>query len=189
MILSVGVLLTVLLSVSLTTDSFASQINEYSSFQYNIDYDCDENGYKQYLNQWSIEEKASSRDSTSDEFKERLQYFKNNCMKIHKWNRKDKFKLDFTYYADWSADEFDVFSSTPQRYSGVKPEVYESEQYFNNTSYRYLGQLLDPCDDVIEGGNHLRNVINKPQSCSVSWAFAITNSIEYAVKKMYKEEY
>ena len=42
---------------------------------------------------------------------------------------------------------------------------------------------VDPCNDEIEGGNNtLRETISKPQSCSVSWAFAITNSIEYAIK-------
>ncbi|KAK8826138.1 hypothetical protein WA538_001284 [Blastocystis sp. DL] len=44
---------------------------------------------------------------------------------------------------------------------------------------------MDPCDE----NGELRELISKPQNCSVSWAFAITNSIEYAIKKMYFEEY
>ena len=55
----------------------------------------------------------------------------------------------------------------------------------NNTNYRYLMPSMDPCD----GNGGLRELISKPQNCSVSWAFAITNSIEYAIKKMYFEEY
>ena len=139
---------------------------------------------------WREEEKASSRDTTSDEFKERLEYFIDNCVKIHEWNRKDKYKLEFTYYADWSLEEFEKLGSTTQRYTGMKPDIYETEVFFNNTNHSWMHPMTDPCDDILkEGENTLRETINKPQSCSVSWAFAITNSIEYAVKKMYKEEY
>ena len=98
--------------------------------------------------------------------------------------------MEFTYYADWSADEFGMLSETTQRYSGINPIILETEVFFNNTNYRYLLPSLDPCDDVLkEGENTLRETISKPQNCSVSWTFAITNSIEYAVKKMYLEEY
>ena len=83
-----------------------------------------------------------------------------------------------------------MLSETTQQYSGIKPIILETEEYFNNTNLQYLLPSLDPCDDVFEEGeNTLRDTINKPQSCSVSWAFAITNSIEYAVKKMYLEDY
>ena len=141
------------------------------------------------MSQWSEKEKSSSRDPDDDLFKERLEYFIENCLKIHEWNRKDKYKLEFTYYADWSENEFEKLGSTTQRYTGMKPDIFETEVFFNNTNYRSLLPSLDPCDDVIAGGNSLRETINKPQDCSVSWAFAITNSIEYAVKKMYQEEY
>ena len=76
--------------------------------------------------------------------------------------------MEFTYYADWSADEFSMSSSTTQRYSGRKPDIFETQPFFNNSNYRYLLPSIDPCDHVIEGGNTLRYTINKPQSCSVS---------------------
>ena len=61
---------------------------------------------------------------------------------------------------------------------------------YNNSNFRYLMPSLDPCDDVFsEGENNLRETINKPQNCSVSWAFAVTNSIEYAIKKLYLDTY
>ena len=75
-----------------------------------------------------------------------------------------------------------MLGETTQQYSGIKPDIYETQPFFNNTNHRWLLPSLDPCDDVIAGGNSLRDTINKPQSCSVSWAFAITNSIEYAIK-------
>ena len=61
--------------------------------------------------------------------------------------------------------------------------VHIIDSNYNNSNYRYLMPSVDPCNDEIEGGNNtLRETISKPQSCSVSWAFAITNSIEYAIK-------
>ena len=64
---------------------------------------------------------------------------------------------------------------------------------YNNSNLRYLMPSLDPCDDVFEdrrlAENTLRSYICKPQNCSVTWAFAITTSIEYAIKKLYLEEY
>ena len=64
---------------------------------------------------------------------------------------------------------------------------------YNNSNLRYLMPSLDPCDDVFEdrrlAENTLRSTICKPQNCSVTWAFAITTSIEYAIKKLYLEEY
>ena len=114
-------------------------------------------------------EKSSSRDSSSEEYKERLQYFIDNCKMINEWNKKDKYKLEFTYYVDWSAEEFNVFGSTTQRYSGMKPEIPATQPFFNNTNLRYLLPSIDPCDDVLkEGENTLRDTINKPQTCSVS---------------------
>ena len=153
-------------------------------------YECNQDGYLEYLNNWDVHEKSSSRDTTSEEFKERVQYFIDNCGKIHDWNRRDRYKMELTYYADWSLDEFEKLGSTTQRYTGMKPNIFETQPFFNNTSYLdYIKSAIDPCDDEIAGGNSLRETINTPQNCSVSWAFAITNSIEYAVKKMYKEEY
>ena len=180
----VGVILFILLGFSFAiANSIPSRITN--------DYACNQSGYNEYLSQWSTDMKSSSRDSSSIEYQKRLGNFIDNCVKIHEWNRKDKYKLGFTYYADWSENEFEMLGSTTQRYTGMKPDIYETQPFFNNTSYRdYSLSAIDPCDDVLkEGENTLRETINKPQSCSVSWAFAITNSIEYAVKKMYKEEY
>ena len=52
---------------------------------------------------------------------------------------------------------------------------------------------MDPCDGTpgerrLEE-NNLREYICKPQNCSVTWAFAVTKSVEYAIKKLYFEEY
>ena len=175
-------LLFLLLSISLAKETI-----EVTGLK--TDYTCDQNGYIEYLNIWSNNEKGTTRDPSDDKFKERVQNFIDNCGKIHEWNNKNKYKMEFTFYADWSLEEFEKLASTSQRYSGIKPDIYETQPFFNNTNHRWLLPSLDPCDDVIAGGNSLRDTINKPQSCSVSWAFAITNSIEYAVKKMYLEEY
>ena len=115
---------------------------------------------------WREEEKASSRDPSSDEFKERLEYFIDNCVKIHEWNRKDKYKMEFTYYADWSLEEFEKLGSTTQRYSGMKPDIYETQPFFNNTNLRYLLSSIDPCDDILKEDilsavNHLQNSADK----------------------------
>ena len=52
---------------------------------------------------------------------------------------------------------------------------------------------MNPCDDVFGERrleeNTLGEYICKPQNCTVSWAFATTMSIEYAIKKLYFEEY
>ena len=52
---------------------------------------------------------------------------------------------------------------------------------------------MNPCDDVFGERrleeNTLGEYICKPQNCSVTWAFATTMSIEYAIKKLYFEEY
>ena len=60
--------------------------------------------------------------------------------------------MEFTYYTDWSADEFGMLSETTQQYSGIKPIILETEVFFNNTNYRYLLPSLDPCDDVLKEG-------------------------------------
>ena len=95
-----------------------------------------------------------------------------------------KYELEFTFYADWHPEEFEEITASVVRYKGVQPET-EVIPIMNNTNYRYLMPSMDPCD----GNGELRELISKPQNCSVSWAFAITNSIEYAIKKMYFEEY
>ena len=138
-----------------------------------------------YLNQWSVEEKGSSRDAASEEFKTRLNYFVESCEKIEAWNRRDKFKLAFTFYADWSAEEYEALLNSRQRYSGIKVSNPSMSELFNNTQYHSLMPALNPCDESSE----LREYVSKPQACSVSWAFAVTNAIEYAIKKLYVEEY
>ena len=149
------------------------------------DFSCDEKGYVEYLSKWSVAEKSTSRDVRSEEFKKRLGYFVESCEKIHEWNKMKKYRMEFTFYADWHPDEFEELTTTKQRYSGVKAPVPSITPVYNNTNYRYLMPSMDPCD----GNGELRELISKPQNCSVSWAFAITNSIEYAIKKMYFEEY
>ena len=121
----VGILLIVLLSVSLAIENEISPINQLSRLEQGNDYECNEEGYLEYLNNWDINIKSSSRDTTSDEFKERVRYFIDNCKKIHEWNRKDKYKMEFTYYADWSESEFEKLTSTTQRYTGMKPDIFE----------------------------------------------------------------
>ena len=109
------------------------------------------------MSNWTESEKASSRNPEDKEFAERLEYFKENCLKIIKWNRKDKYKLEFTFYADWSLEEFEKLGSTTQRYTGMKPDIFETEVFFNNTDHMSLHPLTDPCDDVLkEGENTLR---------------------------------
>ena len=155
------------------------------------DFECSLDGYLAYLSKYPDNIKTTSRNVTTPEFLQRLESFIDNCEKIHEWNMSDNhFPMEFTYYADWSVDEFDEFASTTQRYSGIHTEIPYIEPIYNNSNYRYLMPSVDPCNDEIEGGNNtLRETISKPQSCSVSWAFAITNSIEYAIKKLYFEEY
>ena len=152
---------------------------------HSLSFNCDEEGYMKYLNQWSVEEKGSSRDTASEEFKTRLNYFVESCEKIEAWNRRDKFKLAFTFYADWSAEEYEALLNSRQRYSGMKVPNPSMSELFNNTQYHSLVPALNPCDESVE----LREYVSKPQACSVSWAFAVTNAIEYAIKKLYVEEY
>ena len=152
---------------------------------HSLSFHCDEEGYLQYLNQWSVEEKGSSRDTASEEFKTRLNYFVESCKKIEAWNQRDKFKLAFTFYADWSTEEYEALLNSRQRYSGMKVQNPSMSELFNNTQYHSLVPALNPCDESSE----LRAYVSKPQACSVSWAFAVTNAIEYAIKKLYVEEY
>ena len=152
---------------------------------HSLSFNRDEEGYMKYLNQWSVEEKGSSRDAASEEFKTRLSYFIASCEKIQEWNRRDKFKLAFTFYADWSAEEYEALMNSRQRYSGIKVPNPAMSEVFNNTQYHSLVPALNPCDESSE----LREYVSKPQACSVSWAFAVTNAIEYAIKKLYVEEY
>ena len=147
------------------------------------DFSCDEKGYLEYLSKWG-DAKGTSRDVNSEEFKKRLEYFKQSCKTIHRGSGKRRYKLEFTFYADWAPEEFEEIAASVVRYKGVQPET-EVIPIVNNTNYRYLMPSMDPCN----GNGELRELISKPQNCSVSWAFAITNSIEYAIKKMYFEEY
>ena len=147
------------------------------------DFSCDEKGYLEYLSKWG-DAKGTSRDVNSDDFKKRLEYFKQSCKKIHRGSGKRRYKLEFTFYADWHPDEFEEITASVVRYKGVQPET-EVIPIMNNTNYRYLMPSMDPCDE----NDELRELISKPQNCSVSWAFAITNSIEYAIMKMYFEHY
>ena len=147
------------------------------------DFSCDEKGYLEYLSKWG-DAKGTSRDVNSDEFKKRLEYFKQSCKKIHRGSGKRRYKLEFTFYADWHPEEFEEITASVVRYKGVQPET-EVIPIMNNTNYRYLMPSMDPCDE----NDELRELISKPQNCSVSWAFAITNSIEYAIMKMYFEHY
>ena len=149
------------------------------------DFTCNRKGYVEYLSKWSVAQKSTSRDVNSEEFQTRLGYFIESCEKIHEWNKMKKYQMQFTFFADWHPDEFEELTTTKQRYSGVKAPVPSVIPVYNNTNYRYLMPSMDPCDQNTE----LRETISKPQNCSVSWAFAITNSIEYAIKKMYFEEY
>ena len=91
--------------------------------------------------------------------------------------------MEFTFYADWHPEEFEELTVTTQRYTGVKNPVPSTIPVLNNSNWRYLMPSSDPCDDVLDNGaeNTLRATICKPQNCSVSWAFAVTNSIEYAI--------
>ena len=93
--------------------------------------------------------KSSSRDPSSIDYQKRLGNFIDNCVKIHEWNKKDKYKMEFTYYADWSENEFEMLGSTTQRYTGMKPDIYETEVFFNNTNHSWMYPLTDPCDDIL----------------------------------------
>ena len=86
----------------------------------NSDADCNEEGYKKYLTKWTELEKSTSRDPNSPEFKKRLEYYITSCLIIKEWNQRNKYLLEFTFYADWSAEEFNQLTATTQRYSGRK---------------------------------------------------------------------
>ena len=157
------------------------------------DFTCDQNGYLSYLSKWSTTMKCTSRDVMTEEFKTRLEYFIDSCEKIHDWNMKDKYWMEFTFYADWHPDEFEEITTTKQRYSEIITPIPSTVPVYNNSNLRYLMPSMDPCDDVFGSRrleeNTLREYICKPQNCSVTWAFATTMSIEYAIKKLYFEEY
>ena len=154
------------------------------------DFTCDEAGYLNYLSHWTTVQKCTSRDVASAEFRQRLEYFIDSCEKIHEWNLRGKYRMEFTFYADWHPDEFEELTTTKQRYSGIKTPVPSTIPVYNNSNFRYLMPSSDPCDDMFsEGENTLRETICRPQNCSVTWAFAVTNSIEYAIKKLYLETY
>ena len=112
------------------------------------DFTCDQDGYLKYLNKWSVEKKCTSRDVTTDEFQTRLEYFIDSCYKIHDWNMRDKYRMEFTFYADWHPDEFEEITTTKQRYSGIKTPVPSVIPVYNNSNLRYLMPSMDPCDDV-----------------------------------------
>ena len=153
------------------------------------DFECNSKGYNQFLNQWSYEDKCTSRDPSSLEYKQRLEYFIDSCKKIHEHNKLGEYPLEFTFYADWHSSEFEMITTTTQRFSNVRTSIPDIQFSVNNTNYHYLLPSTNPCDDIMNGGNSLKSRVCKPQKSSVSWAFAITNSIEYAVKKMYLEQY
>ena len=90
---AIGILLVILLPVSFTAEIFVSPVLS-SKGKSGNDYECSQEGYVEYLNNWSVDEKSSSRDTTSDEFKQRVQYFIENCLKIHEWNRQDRYKME-----------------------------------------------------------------------------------------------
>ena len=67
----VSVILAALLSISFAGAVFVNQNSGSLHFQKGIDFECNDNGYSEYLSQWTAEEKASSRDTTSDDEKMR----------------------------------------------------------------------------------------------------------------------
>ena len=85
---SVGILFCIILSISIAKENSiqlsGSSLNEENMFE------CNRKGYLAYLENWSLEEKPTSRDPTSPEFKQRLEYFIDSCMKIHDWNSYSK---------------------------------------------------------------------------------------------------
>ena len=50
------------------------------------DFECNSKGYDKFLSQWSYEDKCTSRDPLSFEYKQRLEYFIDSCKKIHDAN-------------------------------------------------------------------------------------------------------
>ena len=61
-------------------------------------FECNQKGYLQYLGKWSVEEKSTSRNPASPEFKQRLEYFIDSCMKIHDWNTYNKYPMEHIRY-------------------------------------------------------------------------------------------
>ena len=100
------------------------------------DFSCDEKGYLEYLSKWG-DAKGTSRDVKSEEFKKRLEYFKKSCKTIHRGSGKRRYKLEFTFYADWHPEEFEEITASVVRYKGVQPET-EVIPIMNNTNYRYF---------------------------------------------------
>ena len=135
------------------------------------DFSCDEKGYVEYLSKWSVAEKSTSRDVRSDEFKKRLGYFVESCEKIHEWNKMKKYRMEFTFYADWHPEEFEELTTTKQRYSGVKVPVPSITPVYNNTNYRYLMPSMDPWWRIHlrrMPGRRQRNFATIPSRCIVS---------------------
>ena len=83
------------------------------------DFTCDQNGYLSYLSKWSTIMKCTSRDMMTEEFKTRLEYFIDSCEKIHDWNMKDKYWMEFTFYADWHPDEFEEITLNNSNHSTI----------------------------------------------------------------------
>ena len=102
------------------------------------DFTCDEDGYLKYLSKWDPKIKCSSRDVTTSEFRVRLEYFINSCYMIHDWNMRDKYEMEFTFYADWHPDEFEEITTTKQRYSGIITPIPSTVPVYNNSNLRYL---------------------------------------------------
>ena len=107
---SVGILFCIILNISIAKENSIQLsslfLNEQDMFE------CNQKGYLQYLGKWSLEEKPTSRNPASPEFKQRLEYFIDSCMKIHDWNSFSKYPMDFTFYADWHPEEFEAIAST-----------------------------------------------------------------------------
>ena len=102
------------------------------------DFTCDQAGYLSYLSKWSTTMKCTNRDMMTEEFKTRLEYFIDSCEKNHDWNMKDKYWMEFTFYADWHPDEFEEITTTKQKYSGIIVPVPSVIPVYNNSNLRYL---------------------------------------------------
>ena len=90
--------------------------------------------------------KCTSRDVMTEEFKTRLEYFIDSCEKIHDWNMKDKYWMEFTFYADWHPDEFEEITTTKQRYSEVITPIPSTVLLLS-----CLQQLKSPLSDALNG--------------------------------------
>ena len=155
------------------------------------DFECNQDGYLQYLAKWTPEQKCTSRDPTNPEFQKRLEYFIDACNNIHYWNMEEEYKMEFTFYADWHPDEFMEITKTKPIYRKSLP-VFPIMPIHNNSNWRHLMPSVTPCDYDVDDdySSYSLSMANcRPQNCSVSWAFAVTNSIEYAIKQLYLEEF